>query len=65
MSAQPIVVLKVDKQVDSRATLTPELREFYVEQRHALLMQLASIERFLGFERRLCSHCHRPITTRG
>lgn len=65
---QPVRVLKVDKQVDRRATLAPEqeqLREFWVEQRHALLMQLASIERLLGIDQRSCRKCGALVTTRG
>lgn len=34
-------------------------REFWVEQRHALLMQLASIERRLGIQMQRCPECNR------
>jgi hypothetical protein len=36
-------------------------REFWIEQRHALLMQLASIERKLGIVYQRCGHCDRRV----
>lgn len=54
---QNLVVVKPDK----RATLPREVpnRDFWIEQRHALLMQLASIERLLGIVNRRCRTCSR------
>lgn len=36
-------------------------REFWIEQRHALLMQLASIERRLGLSTQRCRVCKSRI----
>lgn len=41
----------------TRATLAPVAeRDFWMQMRHSLLMQLAAIEKFLGVPRR-CKNC--------
>lgn len=50
---------KVIKSVDSvpkRASILSIDRDFLMEWRHSLLMQLATIEKKLGISRR-CRHC--------
>lgn len=54
-SEQKIVVLKTPKS-DSLPREVPT-RDFWIEQRHALLMQLASIERMLGIVNSRCRYC--------
>lgn len=55
---QKVVVLKQD----SRVSMPPMSdREFWIEQRHALLMQLASIERRLGLSTQRCRVCKSRI----
>lgn len=50
---QKVVVIKAE----DRATLRPMPdRDFWVSMRHALLQQLATIEKYLGISRR-CRHC--------
>lgn len=55
--AQPEV--KLLKSVDTlpkRVTIPATERDFWMQMRHSLLMQLATIEKKLGISRR-CKHC--------
>jgi len=61
MQAQIQIVKQVDK--GEKPAIIPPVadREFWIEQRHALLMQLASIERKLGIVYQRCGHCDRRV----
>jgi hypothetical protein len=55
--AQPEAkLLKAVDTVPKRASILSIDRDFLMEWRHALLMQLATIEKKLGISRR-CKHC--------
>lgn len=54
-SSAQITVVKPDKHANIRTEVPT--RDFWVEQRHALLMQLASIERLLGISNSRCRYC--------
>lgn len=56
---QKIVVLRAQKS-DKVPAEVPN-RDFWIEQRHALLMQLASIERLLGLSHKRCRQCNSRI----
>ena len=55
--------IKIVKPVDTeqKAVTMPPIadRDFWIEQRHALLMQLTSIERKLGIVYQRCPHCNK------
>lgn len=54
-SQQKISVVKTDTVRDRLPREMPD-REFWMQMRHALLQQLATIEKKLGMSRR-CRHC--------
>jgi hypothetical protein len=55
------IVKQVDRVEKPAIIATVADREFWIEQRHALLMQLASIERKLGIVYQRCGHCDRRV----
>ncbi len=55
-------ILKAIALTENNASMPGESdREFWIEQRHALLMQLASIERKLGITTQRCRFCKSRI----
>lgn len=58
---QKVVVLKGQ----NRDTVPAEMpdRDFWLSMRHALLQQLATIEKRLGISRR-CRHCGNDLSTK-
>jgi hypothetical protein len=59
VSAQVKVIKSVDVQPNCD-TIAPVDRDFWMSIRHALLMQLATIEKKLGISRR-CPHCGNDV----
>jgi len=55
------VLKRVAPSENSAIIPTTSDREFWIEQRHALLMQLASIERRLGLSTQRCRLCKSRI----
>lgn len=55
---QPQRKISVVKRDANRVSMPREMsdRDFWMQMRHALLQQLATIEKWLGIDRR-CRHC--------
>lgn len=55
---QPARKISVVKRDTNRVSMPREMsdRDFWMQMRHALLQQLATIEKWLGIDRR-CRHC--------
>lgn len=64
MSTTQVKVLKSVDRVDNRVNIPlVDDRDFWMTMRHALLQQLAVIEKKLGINRR-CPHCGNDVRQR-
>lgn len=63
MQPAPRIIKQVDK-TTQLAMIAHDERQFWVEMRHSLLMQLASIERKLGIPHRRCTSCGGDVDKR-
>jgi hypothetical protein len=63
MQSQVRIIKPVDR-TEKPAMIAHDERQFWVEMRHSLLMQLASIERKLGIPHRRCTGCGGDVDKR-